>query len=244
MSFHRSVPLSACLAASALFALTACNSDDSAKSTAGSSPAAAAPTAPPAASSGTDGSGQPGGGASAPAGAASKPAGGAVPGGGAADSDAYALDHPCTKEQLTIKFEPRPEAPTQRVIRVQNTSTKACGLSLIPYVELDSAKAAGNGKTVKPKVPDGMGGPLHALRVGKSAYAVLDLNPGNVATGTATGIDEVDVLAHPANMPAADTLNFPLAAGTRVADPKLGMYRDTIADAAASAAKASLPEQS
>jgi hypothetical protein len=242
MSFHRSVPLSACLAASALFALTACNSDDSAKSAAGS-PSASAPAAPPAAPS-ADGSGQPGGGASASAGAASKPAGGAVPGGGAADSDSYALDHPCAKEQLSITFEPRPEATTQRVIRVKNTSTKACGLSLIPYVELDSKKDAGNGKIVKPKVPDGMGGPLHALRVGKSAYAVLELTPGNAATGTATGIDEVDVLADPAGMPAADTLNFPLPAGTRIADPKLGMYRDNIADAAASAAKASVPEQS
>ncbi len=129
----------------------------------------------------------------------------------------------------------RAGAPSQRVIEVRNQGTTACGLSYYPLLSLGDSHSADRGKDVKPLVPSGLGGaPAYPVAPGQTAYAVLDLNPGGAATGTAPGVDELNVLADGDHMPAAETLAFPLGSGAKVLKPKLGLYRDSVADAAAS----------
>ncbi|MEV7602191.1 DUF4232 domain-containing protein [Kitasatospora sp. NPDC089797] len=171
-----------------------------------------------------------------------KPAGGAAAGGttagAGADGDAYAYGHPCESGNLVVRVTVRPEAPWQRVIEVRNQGPRSCGLSYYPLVSLGDSHAADHSKDVRPLVPGGLGGaPAYPLAAGRSAYAVIDLNPGGAAAGT-PGIDQLNVLADGDHMPTADTRNFPLGTGAKVLKPKLGLYRSTVADAAASAAGA------
>lgn len=166
--------------------------------------------------------------------AATKPAPAKDPG-AASDPDGYAFRHPCSIGQLSVQVTRRAGAPTQRVIAVRNTGALSCGLSYYPLVVLDSAKAQDGTAAVHPMVPDGLGGPpAYPVYAGHTAYAVVDLDPSGATTGTAAGVDEMDVLPDAGHMPAAQTLNFPLGKGTSVLKPKLGLYRDTVADAVAS----------
>ncbi|MBV6696670.1 DUF4232 domain-containing protein [Kitasatospora aureofaciens] len=133
---------------------------------------------------------------------------------------------------MSVRVTARPEAPTQRVIEVHNQGPSACGLSYYPLVSLGDSHSADRGKDVKPLIPGGLGGaPAYPVAAGQTAYAVIDLNPGGAATGTAPGVDQLNVLADGDHMPTADTLNFPLA-GAKVLKPKLGLYRSTVGDSA------------
>ncbi|MFJ8476092.1 DUF4232 domain-containing protein [Kitasatospora sp. NPDC094011] len=170
-----------------------------------------------------------------------KAAGGGAPQGGGADDDAYAYGHPCESRNLVVRVTVRAEAPGQRVIEVRNQGSRSCGLSYYPLVSLGDSHAADRSKDVRPLVPGGLGGPpAYPVAAGKSAYAVIDLNPGGAAAGAA-GIDELNVLADGDHLPTADTKNFPLGPGAKVLKPKLGLYRATVADAAVSAAGADQP---
>ncbi|WP_018543755.1 DUF4232 domain-containing protein [Streptomyces sp. LaPpAH-108] len=152
---------------------------------------------------------------------------------GAKDTDSYAYSHPCAGGQITVRVTKR--AATQRVIEVRNTGATACGLSYYPAVDLGSSQSADQSRNVKPLVPGGLGGPpAYVLHAGRTAYAVIDLDPSGATTGTAPGIDEMNVLADGDHMPAAETKNFPLGSGAKVLEPKLGLYRATVADAVAS----------
>ncbi|WP_143172558.1 DUF4232 domain-containing protein [Actinacidiphila paucisporea] len=155
--------------------------------------------------------------------------------GGGTDTDAYAWKHPCAIEQLTVRVTARAGAPTQRVIAVRNNGGQACGLSYYPRVYLDSAKSADGTRAVKPRVPGGLGGPpAYPVHARQTAYAVIDLDPSGATTGTAPGVDELNVLPDADHMPAAATESFPLGKGALVLRPKLGLYRTTVADAVAS----------
>lgn len=60
---------------------------------------------------------------------------------------------------------------------------------------------------------------------------MVDLNPGS---GGVADVDQLNVLPDD-QMPNADTRNFPLGAGAKVGkQPKLGLYRESVSDAAAS----------
>lgn len=186
-----------------------------------------APSASP--STGTTGSG----GTSAKGASTSTRAPGGTSGGGN-DTDAYAFTHPCTSREVSVHVTGRAGAPSQRVIVVRGLTGHACGLSYYPLVSLDNSRAPG-GKVVKPLIPSGLGGPpAYVLHAGRTAYAVIDLDPSGATAGTVPGIDELNVLANGDHMPNADTLNFPLGSGARVLKPKLGLYRTTIADAVSS----------
>lgn len=161
--------------------------------------------------------------------------GGTHSGGGDATSDSYAWKHPCTGQQLSVHVTRLASAPTQRVISVRNLGTRSCGLSYYPLVVLYNGEAANGGVTVHPLVPSGLGGPpSFPVYAGRTSYAVIDLDPSGATTGTAEGVDEMNVLANGDHMPNADTLNFSLGAGAHVLKPKLGLYRDNIADAVGS----------
>ncbi|MFC5767686.1 DUF4232 domain-containing protein [Actinacidiphila bryophytorum] len=238
------LPSAAVLLVGAL-ALTACQSDSTGAASAPSSPSASTSAVAPSVSPSKSGS------QSAPAAtsasattppatgagttkAAPKPAPAKDPG-AASDPDGYAFRHPCGIGQLSVQVTRRAGAPTQRVIAVRNTGPLSCGLSYYPLVVLDSAKAQDGTAAVHPLVPDGLGGPpAYPVYAGHTAYAVVDLDPSGATTGTATGVDEMDVLPDAGHMPAAQTLDFPLGKGTSVLKPKLGLYRDTVADAVAS----------
>ncbi|MFF7459233.1 DUF4232 domain-containing protein [Kitasatospora sp. NPDC008115] len=245
MPVRRALFVPAALAAAAL-ALTACGPDglsdgpQPAKQTSASDPKPAAPDAAAPKPAATDAAAAPA--PAAPKATASAPAAGrptAAGASGAADDDAYAYAHPCEGKDLTVRVTARPEAPTQRVIEVRNQGAHACGLSYHPLVSLGDSHAADRGKDVRPLVPGGLGGaPAHPVGAGKTAYAVIDLNPGGASTGTAPGIDQLNVLADGDHMPTAETRNFPLGSGAKVLKPRLGLYRATVADAAASAATA------
>ncbi|MGW7580598.1 DUF4232 domain-containing protein [Kitasatospora sp. NPDC054768] len=248
MSARRALFVPAALALGAALALTACGPDggDAARpakpagtTTAGTAPGAAAPTAPAAPAA------QPAAGAPAPAApATAAPAGGGsarprtpvVPatGGGAAavGDEAYAYTHPCKADKLTVKVSARAGSPDQRVIEVHNQGTAYCGLSYYPLIGLGSSKAPQHGNDLTPLVPGGLGGPpAYALAPGRSTYAVVDLNPGS---GGVADVDQLNVLPDD-QMPNADTRNFPLGAGAKVGkQPKLGLYRESVSDAAAS----------
>jgi len=133
------------------------------------------------------------------------------------------------------------DVPTRRLITVRNNGATSCGLSYFPLVSLGNAQSADHSKDLKPLIPGGLGGPpAYVLYAGKTAYAVLDLNPGGSGTGTATTLDEINVL--PADtMPNAATKNFPLGGGS-VATPKLGLYEAGVADAVASMQGANTPQ--
>ncbi|WP_042388896.1 DUF4232 domain-containing protein [Streptacidiphilus melanogenes] len=184
------------------------------------------PVSAPSASShggGTGGSGGPGG------------TGGSGSSGGDATSDSYAYKHPCAPQQLSVHVVRRSGAPSQRVIEVRNNGSRSCGLSYFPLVSLDNAKAADGSQAVRPLIPSGLGGaPAYPVYAGRTAYAVIDLDPSGATTGTVAGVDELNVLADGDHMPNAATLNFPLGDGALVLKPKLGLYRDNIADAVSS----------
>jgi hypothetical protein len=155
--------------------------------------------------------------------------------GGSATSDSYAYTHPCSARQLSVHVVRRASAAGQRVIEVRNLGAKSCGLSYYPLVDLDNSHATDGSRAVKPLVPGGLGGPpAYPLYAGRTAYAVIDLDPSGATTGTVRGVDELNVLADGDHMPAADTLSFPLGSGALVLKPKLGLYQFTVADAVTS----------
>lgn len=159
--------------------------------------------------------------------------------GGNTDTDSYAYTHPCKSQKLSVHVTSRAYAATQRVIEVRNLGASACGLSYFPRVSLGNSHSADHSKDVRPLVPSGLGGaPAYPVRAGKTAYAVIDINPRGATTGTVAGIDEMNVLADDAHMPNAETHNFPLGSGAKVLKPKLGLYRSTIADAVSSMTQA------
>ncbi|MFB8166844.1 DUF4232 domain-containing protein [Kitasatospora purpeofusca] len=162
----------------------------------------------------------------------------AAPGGGGAD-DSYAYTHPCDSKDLTLRVTARPEAPTQRVIEVHNQGAHSCGLSYFPLVSVGDSHSADRAKDIRPLVPGGLGGPpAYPVGAGRTAFAVIDLNPGGGSAASAAGVDELNVVADGDHMPAAETRNFPLGPGAKARSPKLGLYRPTVADAVASAATA------
>lgn len=229
------LPSAAVLLLGAL-ALTACQSDSTGAAAAPSAPSASGSSASPSASVPQSAAPTTSASATAP------PATGATttkaapkPAKGASDPDGYAFRHPCSIGQLSVQVTRRAGAPTQRVIAVRNTGAQSCGLSYYPLVGLVSATAQDGTAAVRPLVPGGLGGPpAYPVYAGHTAYAVVDLDPSGATTGTAAGVDEMDVLPDAEHMPAAQTLNFPLGKGTSVLKPKLGLYRDTVADAVAS----------
>lgn len=189
----------------------------------------AAPVATPSAPASAGGSGTKGT-ASGSSGPAARSGGGDN-----ATSDSYAYKHPCSSGQLSVHVVTRAAAPTQRVIEVRNTGASSCGLSYYPRIYLADSHAADFSHAVRPLVPSGLGGaPAYPVYAGRTAYAVVDLDPSGATNGTVKGIDELDVLADGDHMPNADTLNFPLGSGTHVLKPKLGLYHATVADAVAS----------
>lgn len=225
-------------------ALTACGSDHgaSANGSAPSRPAAsssapattAAPTPAPSSASPSPSASRSAA-VSTAARTASQMSGSSAAGGGYATSDSYAWKHPCSAGQISVHVLRRASAPTQRVIEVRNNGTRSCGLSYYPHVVLWNAESATGGVTVTPLVPDGLGGPpATPVYAGRTAYAVIDLDPSGATKGTASGVDEMNVLADGDHMTSRQTLRFPLGAGARVLDPKLGLYEDDIADAVAS----------
>jgi hypothetical protein len=155
--------------------------------------------------------------------------------GGGNNSAGYAYTHPCSMAQLSVHVTGRSGAPSQRVIEVRNLGASSCGLSYYPLVSLDNANSANGGQAVLPLVPGGLGGaPAYPVYAGQTAYAVIDLDPSGATTGTAAGVNELNVLADGDHMPNADTVNVPLGSGALVLKPKLGLYRSNTADAVAS----------
>jgi Protein of unknown function (DUF4232) len=233
--------------------LTACHSGTGSSA---SPPAAASQTAPsasasapapPSAPAGASSSGDKGPGI--PTGAAGSGASGGSPGasgsgatspsgtGGPEDarSDGYAWHHPCSSKQITVTVTRRAAAPTQRLISVRNNGTRSCGLSYYPTVVLYDWDSATGGTSVTPLVPDGLGGPpASPVYAGRTAYAVIDLDPSGATKGTVPGTNEMNVLADGDHMPNRETLRFALGEGTHVLRPKLGLYEATVADAVAS----------
>ncbi|MEU9403724.1 DUF4232 domain-containing protein [Streptomyces sp. SID4985] len=259
-TFHRSTALAAAGTAVLALALTACGGSDTGAKDAGAAkpdaPAAAVSAQPskdaaaPAGSttggtsksggtsgSGSSSSGGTSGGSSSGGTAGTTSGGGAqqagAKSGGGNDTDSYAYTHACSGGQVTVRVTTR--TASQRVIEVRNTGSSACGLSYYPAVDLGSSTSADQSRNIKPLVPGGLGGPpAYALRAGRTAYAVIDLDPSGATTGTVPGIDEMNVLANGVDMPAAETRNFPLGSGAKVLKPKLGLYSATVSDAVAS----------
>ncbi|MFF7590590.1 DUF4232 domain-containing protein [Kitasatospora purpeofusca] len=162
----------------------------------------------------------------------------AAPSGGGTD-DSYAYTHPCDSKDLVVRVTARPEAPSQRVIEVHNQGAHSCGLSYFPLVSVGDSHAADRSKDIRPLVPGGLGGPpAYPVGAGRTAFAVIDLNPGGGSAASAAGVDELNVVADGDHMPTAETRNFPLGPGAKARAPKLGLYRATVADAVASAATA------
>ncbi|WP_031065935.1 DUF4232 domain-containing protein [Streptomyces sp. NRRL WC-3742] len=259
MSSRRTFVLPAALALGAVLALTACGPDSG---DAGAAPQASAPASAPGApapgdsaapgtAAGGTASGGTAAGGTAPGGATKAPASAPTParpanpgggtggaGGGAGEDDPYGYSHLCTNEQLTVKVSARAEAPSQRVIEVHNKGPKACGLDYYPEISIGDSHAAYRDQDILPMVPSGLGGPpAYVVGAGKVAYAVVDLNPGGASGGAAGKVDELNVLAR-SGLPTAYRINAPLTPGTKVSKPKLGLYRSTVPDAAASAATA------
>lgn len=199
--------------------------------TSASPPTASASTPATTASKGAGGAGGP----TASGGGTSASGGSSAGSGGYATSDSYAWKHPCSSKQLSVHLVRRTSAPTQRVIEVRNNGARSCGLSYYPHVVLWNAESATGGVTITPLVPDGLGGPpASALYAGRTAYAVVDLDPSGATKGTASGVDEMNVLADGDHMSSRETLSFPLGPGAHVLNPKLGLYEDTVARAVAS----------
>ncbi|MEU9073844.1 DUF4232 domain-containing protein [Kitasatospora sp. NPDC048538] len=237
MSVRHRRPLlaTAVLVAGAGLVLTACgpdNADPAAGPTApAKSAAATAPATPAPPATGAPATGAPATGAPA---TASRPATHTPPATGAAP----AADHPCDIQNLTIRVTARQGAPTQRVIEVHNTGANACTLSSSPGVDLGNSAARDQSNNLRPVLASGTA--RFPVPAGQNAYAVIDLNPGGATTGTAPGINEVNVLVDQdgTNMPLANTHNFPLDGGTRVLNPTMGLYRPTVPEAVTSLAAA------
>ncbi|MFJ7906021.1 DUF4232 domain-containing protein [Kitasatospora sp. NPDC096204] len=236
VSARRALFVPAALALGASLTLTACGPDggDAAQPAKPARSASAAAPAAPAGDAAQPTAGAPAPAAGAPSSARPKtPVAPATAGGGAAGTDeAYAYTHSCKADKLTVKVTTRAGSPDQRVIEVHNQGSTYCGLSYYPLVNLGSSKAPDHGNDLTPLVPGGLGGPpAHALAPGKSTYAVVDLNPGS---GSVADVDQLNVLADD-QMPNSDTRTFQLGAGAKVGkQPKVGLYRDNVADAASS----------
>ncbi|MGW1173679.1 DUF4232 domain-containing protein [Kitasatospora sp. NPDC002543] len=232
---HHRRPLlaSAVLVVGATLALTACgpeNTDPAGGSTAAApAPAAAAPSTSAGAPTGAPATGSASHSA-APKPTAASPSGAARPDGGNAGADA----RPCDMESLTVQATARSGAAHQWVIEVRNTGASACSLSSTPSVDLGDSAARDQSRNIKPVLASGTS--RFPVPAGKSAYAVIDLDPSGATTGTVPGINEINVLVDQdgTDMPLANTRNFPLPSGARVLDPKLGLYRATVAEAVAS----------
>ncbi|MEV7188745.1 DUF4232 domain-containing protein [Kitasatospora sp. NPDC093102] len=238
---HHRRPLfaSAVLVVGAGLALTACGPEnsDSAGGSAASAPAtvAVSPSTAGSPATGAPSAGAPGTGtashpaAQKPSGAS--PSGGTRPGGGSAGSGA---DHPCDIQNLAIQATARAGAPSQWVIEVRNTGANACSLSSSPGVDLGNSTSPDQSKNIKPVLASGTS--RFPVPAGQKAYAVIDLDPSGATTGTVPGINEINVLVDQdgTNMPLANTRNFPLDSGARVLNPKMGLYRSSVADAVTS----------
>ncbi|MFD7880842.1 DUF4232 domain-containing protein [Streptomyces bauhiniae] len=232
-TLHRSAALAAAGTAVLAVALTACGSGS--KDEGAAKPAATVAAQPSKDASAAAGSAamtaMKSGGTTVSKSVTAKQAG--TKSGGSKDTDSYAYTHPCTGGQVTVRVTRR--AATQRVIEVRNTGASACGLSYYPAVDLGSSASADQSHNIKPLVPGGLGGPpAYALHAGRTAYALIDLNPSGATTGTAPGIDEMNVLANGDHMSNAETRNFPLGSGAKVLKPKLGLHSATVAQAVAS----------
>jgi hypothetical protein len=167
-------------------------------------------------------------------------------GGGDASSDSYAYKHVCQAGQLSLKVSYDAQlGPTKRLIAVTDTGSKACGLSYYPVVAIDNSATVNSRtvpvETVQPKVPSGLGGaPYYALYSGRTAYAVVDLDPSHSTAGAARIYDALTVIANE-NLPLAeahDTTIVEEGGGTGnpyVKSPFLGLYESSIAGAVASA---------
>lgn len=157
------------------------------------------------------------------------------------DDDSYAFTHLCTASQVTLQLTKMSDVPTRRLITVRNNAATSCGLSYYPLVSLGNAHSADHSKDIKPLIPGGLGGPpAYVLYAGKTAYAVVDLNPGGSGSAPATTLDEISVLGAE-NWPNAATKNFPLGGGS-VSKPKQGLYERSAADAVASMQGANTPQ--
>jgi len=232
----------ATLALCGALALSACQS--SSKSAAsGAAPSGSATTTSAIVSGTTSSASSPGAStsksSSAPASASSSAKSSA---GAPHNDDSYAFTHPCAASQLAVSVTRMNDVPTRRLITVRNNAATSCGLSYYPLVDLGKAQSADHSDDVKPLIPGGLGGPpAYVLNAGKTAYAVLDLNPGGSGSGQATTLDEINVLVSD-TMPNADTKNYPLGGGS-VGKPKLGLYESGVADAVASMQGANTTQQ-
>ncbi|MCX4787872.1 MULTISPECIES: DUF4232 domain-containing protein [unclassified Streptomyces] len=222
---NRTTVLAAATTAVLALALTACDGDDSGTKSAGpasgNSAAASSPETPKDASA-----------ANTDTAKGSGTAGGSTTTGGDT-SDSYAYKHPCKSGDLSVRVYPREGSATQQVIEVNNTGANSCGLSYFPQVRLGASKASDHSGDIKPAVPGGLGGaPAYPVKPKTAAIAVIDLNPSG-ANGL-TWIDEMNVLADGDHMANAETQNFELGPDVKVLDPKLGLYRSTVAEAVSS----------
>ncbi|MFE4329513.1 DUF4232 domain-containing protein [Streptomyces sp. NPDC056831] len=235
---NRTTVLAAATTAVLALALTACGGDDSGTKSAGpASDAAAAAASTDATDATTTGTAKTGG-AGQNTGATKTGTSKTGTSNGSAKtsgdtSDSYAYKHPCKSGDLSVRVYPREGSATQQVIEVNNVGANSCGLSYFPRVSLGAAKASDHSSDIQPTVPGGLGGaPAYPVKPKTAAIAVIDLNPSG-ANGL-TWIDEMNVLADGDHMPNAETQNFELGPDVKVRDPKLGLYRSTVAEAVSS----------
>ncbi|MGW1652559.1 DUF4232 domain-containing protein [Streptomyces atratus] len=235
---NRTTILAAATTAVLALALTACGGDDSGTKSAGpASDAAAAAASTDATDAKTTGTAKTGGagqntGATKTGTSKTGTSNGSAKTGGDT-SDSYAYKHPCKSADLSVRVYPRQGSATQQVIEVNNVGANSCGLSYFPRVSLGAAKASDHSSDIQPTVPGGLGGaPAYPVKPKTAAIAVIDLNPSG-ANGL-TWIDEMNVLADGDHMPNAETQNFELGPDVKVRDPKLGLYRSTVAEAVSS----------
>ncbi|GGT25882.1 hypothetical protein P6B95_22925 [Streptomyces atratus] len=240
---NRTTILAAATTAVLALALTACGGDDSGTKSAGpASDAAAAAASTDATDAKTTGTAKTGGagqntgatktGTSKTGTSKTGTSNGSAKTGGDT-SDSYAYKHPCKSADLSVRVYPRQGSATQQVIEVNNVGANSCGLSYFPRVSLGAAKASDHSSDIQPTVPGGLGGaPAYPVKPKTAAIAVIDLNPSG-ANGL-TWIDEMNVLADGDHMPNAETQNFELGPDVKVRDPKLGLYRSTVAEAVSS----------
>ncbi|MFJ9776722.1 DUF4232 domain-containing protein [Kitasatospora sp. NPDC101157] len=234
MSVLRRRPLlaSVVLVAGAGLALTACGPDN----TDSAAPAASAPASAPVTA------GAPAGGAPATT-SPSRPAphttsGQAGQAGSGGSGGGSAEGRPCDIRNLSISASARSGAPNQWVIEVRNTGGGACSLSSLPAVDLGDSAAQDRSKNIKPVLASGTA--RYTVQAGQKAYVVIDLDPSGATAGTAQGVNEINVLVDQdgTNMPLANIRNFPLPGEVRVLNPRMGLYRASVAEAVASAATA------
>ncbi|MEW2179792.1 DUF4232 domain-containing protein [Streptomyces sp. NPDC005406] len=238
-SRKRTAAFGAAVTAVLALALTACGGDGGGTKSAGpadssSAGAASAGSSQPAGSGEDTGTATTGGSAKTVTSGTSTSKGGTSKSGtatGGDTSDGYAYEHPCRSEDLSVRVYAREGSATQHVIEVNNTGANACGLSYFPRVSLGSESAKDHSGDIRPLIPSGLGGaPAYPVKPKNAAIAVIDLNPSG-ASGALTWINELNVLADGDHMPNAEQLNFPLGPDVKVLDPKLGLYRGTIAEA-------------